>query len=696
MTLVPFLLLGTAALPDAALIGDSLENYRETVTYDLEARLDPAEKTVTGKGTIRWTNRGDRPVRELWWHLYLNAFKNDRSTFMRESDGGKLRGDVFERGAWGYIDVTQLESRGADLLASRTFEQPDDGNEADRTVMRTPLPFAVGPGEQVELSVAFTSKLPRVFARSGYGGTFFMVAQWFPKLGVLEDSYREGLEVGTSSPAWNCHQYHAHSEYFADYGRFEVAITVPADHVVGATGKRVAEKKNDDGTVTYVHEQARVHDFSFTADPRFIEKHRTFDPVVEVTAAQRKEAADLLNLPVDAFPITPVEVKLLVQPEHEQYADRYFRAVFESLRWFGLWYGAYPYEVLTVVDGPRTARGAMGMEYPTLITGGVSWPAPESVASPEGVTVHEFGHQYWYGLVGSNEFEESWLDEGFNTYSTGKVLDRAYGAFVIAPKALGIRLVPWFPGTKIDQLGWARMGTMLSPTSDAIARTSWGFRDGTSYGVNSYPRTALTLRQLEHELGPSAFARALRAYHLRYRYRHPTTRDFISVVEEAAGHSMDHFFEPAMYRSVKFDYAVDELTSKKRPTAAGRFDEDKTVTIEEAEALDEENEDRPFDTEVYVRREGGAQHPVTLEVAFEDGRTERVTWDGRYRWKRFRFTTDAKALHARLHPDGEMPIDLDRGNDSRTVESSRLPGASWGAHVLYTVQTLWQVLGGLL
>lgn len=696
MTIVPFLMLGAAALPDAALMTDGLENYEETVTYDLDARLSPEDKTVTGEGTITWTNRGDRPVRELWWHLYLNAFKNDRSTFMRESDGGKLRGDVFERGEWGYIDVTRLQARGEDLLAGRTFEQPDDGNTEDRTVMRTSLPFAVEPGERVELSVAFTSKLPRVFARSGYGGTFFMVAQWFPKLGVLEDSYRDIRPVGTSTPAWNCHQYHAHSEYFADYGRYRVAITVPADHVVGATGKRVKEEKNDDGTITYVHEQARVHDFSFTADPRFIEKTRTFDPTVEVTEAQKKEAAELLDLPMDAFEITPVEVKLLIQPEHEQYAERYFRAVFESLRWFGLWYGAYPYDVLTVVDGPRTARGAMGMEYPTLITGGVSWPAPASVSSPELVTVHEFGHQYWYGLVGTNEFEESWLDEGFNTYSTGKVLDRAYGTFVIAPKLFGLPLVPWFPETRIDQLAFARMGTMLNPTSDAVVRRSWEYRRGSSYGVNSYPRPALVLRQLEHELGPSTFARAMRAYHLRYRYRHPTTRDFIAVIEEAAGRSMDHFFEPAMYRSVEFDYAIEEITSEKRPSAAGMFEEGKTVTLEEAERLDEENEDRPYDTEVYVRRDGEAQHPVTVEVVFEDGKTERVTWDGRYRWKRFRFTTDAKAKYARLYPEEEMPIDLERGNDSRTLKPSFLPGASWGSHVLYAIQTLWQLLGGLL
>jgi hypothetical protein len=681
--LIALALLLASALPEGALAGDGSENYRETVRYDLSARLDPIAKTVVGTGTVAWTNRGAKPVRELWWHLYLNAFKNDRSTFMLESKG-QLRGDEFERGEWGHVEVNALAVRGHDLLAGRTFEHPDDDNEEDRTVMKTPLPFEVAPGETVELTIAFTSKLPRVFARSGWGGSFFLVAQWFPKLGVLED---EG---------WNCHQYHATSEFFADYGKFRVAITVPADHVVGATGVRVAEKKNGDGTITYVHEQERVHDFAFTADPRFVKLERRFDPALEVSEEERAEASALVGIGEESLALSPVDVTLLVQPEHQMYADRYFRAAFESLAWFGLWYGAYPYSVLTVVDGPRVARGAMGMEYPTFITGGVAWPSPAAGPSPEGVTVHEFGHQYWYGLVGSNEFEESWLDEGFNTYSTGKVLDRAYGPFMIAPRVLGIPLTPWFSNVRIDQLTAHRVPVHALASQDAIARRAWEFRSFRSYGINSYPRTGLMLRQLEREIGPSATARALRAYHLRWRYRHPTMADFVAAAEESADRSLDHFFEPAFYSSNECDYAVTALTSEQRKTAAGVFDDGTEIDPDRADDLDDEDESRPWDTEVFVERKGGVVHPVTLEVEFEDGSKERAEWDGQYRWQRFRFAKPVKAKHARLHPDGELVMDIDRSNDSRTVSGNYLPGASWGAHVLYLVQTIWQLLGGLL
>src|SRR5688500_274103 len=118
--LVPLLLI--AALPDAALMGDGAANYVETVRYDLEAELDPAAKIVKGRGTITWTNRGSKPVRELWWHLYLNAFRNERSTFLSEEK--KLRSEEFSRGDWGWMEIGRLSAKGHEL--SRIFEHPDD------------------------------------------------------------------------------------------------------------------------------------------------------------------------------------------------------------------------------------------------------------------------------------------------------------------------------------------------------------------------------------------------------------------------------------------------------------------------------------------------------------------------------------------------------------------------------------------
>jgi len=175
------------------------------------------------------------------------------------------------------------------------FVQPDDQNKDDRTVMRVALPEAVPPGGSITLDIAFQSKLPRVVARSGHKDDFYMVGQWFPKIGVWEDG------------EWNCHQYHASSEFYADFGEFEVAITVPEGYVVGATGRRIGERKNGDGTVTYTHAQEDVHDFAWTKSPDFVEIRKPFT---------------LENPPVRT------EMILLVHRDHLNLKDRYE----ESLR----------------------------------------------------------------------------------------------------------------------------------------------------------------------------------------------------------------------------------------------------------------------------------------------------------------------------------------------------------------------------
>ena len=197
------------------------------------------------------------PWGELQFHLYLNAFKNLKTTFMKES-GGSSRGHLLEKDAWGWIDVKRLAiDGGADLTRSIRFIQPDDGNTDDQSVISVPLPAPVAPGASIRLNIDFLAKLPRVFARTGFRQNFFLVGQWFPKIGVWEQA---GERYATKS-GWNCHQFHANSEFYADYGRYDVTITVPSGFVLGATGV-VTEKRDDAAskTSTYRFAQEDVHD----------------------------------------------------------------------------------------------------------------------------------------------------------------------------------------------------------------------------------------------------------------------------------------------------------------------------------------------------------------------------------------------------------------------------------------------------
>ncbi|MBI2186215.1 MAG: M1 family metallopeptidase [Acidobacteria bacterium] len=346
--------------------------------YDIDVTLDHAARRLTGRETIRWRNISANPTAELQFHLYWNAWRDQESTWLRER---RLAG-TFTRpraDAWGSIDVTRLRVRSgaraarvgeagaadgdwSDLTGATRFIAPDDGNAADRTVMAAPLPVAVQPNETVEIEVEWTAKIPRPFARTGYVGNYYFIAHWFPKLGVLEDA------------GWNTHQFHAATEFYADYGVYDVRIEVPQGFVIGASGRQVERTDVEGGGTRHRYRAEDVHDFAWTTSPDFVEVRQTFTHA---------------SLPA-------VEMRLLLQPEHRGQEERHFSATAAALRYYGEWFGPYPYNHVTIVD-PAFQSGSGGMEYPTLFTAGTRWIVPARGPQPGRVTVHEAGHQFWYG-----------------------------------------------------------------------------------------------------------------------------------------------------------------------------------------------------------------------------------------------------------------------------------------------------------
>ncbi|HZI93898.1 MAG TPA: M1 family metallopeptidase, partial [Patescibacteria group bacterium] len=677
--------------------------------------------------------------------LYLNAFKNDRTTFMKES-GGVNRGNRAREGGWGYTDILSMRSSadGADLMAGAEFVRPDDGNPEDETVLRVPLPVPVQPGATIALELEFEARLPRVFARTGYKGDFHLVGQWFPKLGVLQES------------GWNCHQFHNHSEFFADFGTFDVAITVPSAYVVGATGSLAgAPAPGADGTTTYHYLQDDVHDFAWTADTRFIKEVRWFRFTEQRDVAEEKRMARALGIPPDSesLELGDVEVTLLIHPEHRALIDRHFDAVFNGLKYFGYWYGRYPYRTLTVVDPAFGARGAGGMEYPTFITAGASYLSPAARWSPEGVTVHEFGHQYWYAMVANNEFEEAFLDEGFNSYSTGRVMEKAYGpnrdsidvapgvpylavplleiprgpdplAAQPAPQALSARLFdlallrPFGPSddvalntlrdlpflndvrdAPIDETTSWRRRYLKGPKADNLARRSWEYLDTEVYGLNSYARTALMLKTLEGILGEDLMLRTMRTYFERYRFKHPGIADFISTVNDVAGRSLDAYFAQAVFGSDVMDYSVTELSSRPARPGRGLFGppaDRKTVTQEQVDhaPAGDLSATATLRDKALIRRLGEFVWPQEIELRYDQGPSSRRSWDGAYRW--IRYDEDGPRLAAaRIDPESKMALDVNQSNNSRTREANPLAGITWWCRLLQWMQHVAYFYSGI-
>jgi hypothetical protein len=645
------LLVATFALP---LAGLGQAQAPPTASYEISCRLDAAKKTVEGSELLTWTNRTTRPATTLQMHLYLNAFRNTRSTFWRESQGFHRSEPLPE--SWGSVEITRLTLEdNTDLLPMLSYIAPDDGNEDDRTVAEVRLPRPVPPGGTTRLALDFRSKLPRVSARTGYKGDFFLVAQWFPKVGVFEES------------GWNCHQFHATSEFFSDFGDYDVSIDVPARYrgKVGATGHQVEERVSPAGDrVTYRFRQESVHDFAWTAQPDYL-----------VVKDHFHEAG-----------LHDVDLLLFLQPEHASQSGRHFRAAKAAISYYGRILGAYPYETLTMVDPPWGARGAGGMEYPTLITCGTHVSAPAAVRSPEGVTVHETGHQFLYGLLANNEFEEPYLDEGFNTYMTDRVLASAFGPDHPEISIFGLN----FPlGIELRDPVDHNRRFFAQETRDFHAAASWRFRDRATYGAMSYSHAALALATLERLLTTNVMDRSLRLYADRFRFRHPRIGDFIAAVNDTTGKDWKWFFDRTFFSSGSVDYAVEEATSKPSRLPKGLFEKDGKLAEGPPPPLAHV---RGYDSVVLVVRRGETSLPVEILLRFEGGKSYRTEWDGLARWTRLTVSQGPKLIEAVVDPDEKILLDDNRFNNGRLVEPDRRAAARWTSRAVFWTQNLFDFL----
>jgi hypothetical protein len=660
--------------------------------YEIWVELDEAEKMLRGKEEISWINQTQEEIPDMWFHLYWNAFKNEKSTVFEESRQESLLGIKVEKGGWGWIDITRIAlADGRDLKPSLEFITPDEPlHPDDQTVARVRFPSPLKPGEEVRLHLEFESKVPRTVLRSGYYQNSYFLAQWFPKPGVYEEG--EG---------WNCHQYHLNSEFFADFADFIVHLTVPAPFVVGASGKQVSAVSAQNGkTVTYTFAQTRIHDFAWTADPDFIKVERDFIAAKDVSDQEYTELATKLHLPVEEIKLPNVKMILLIEPEHRGQIERHFKALRMAIKYYGLWFGPYPYETVTMVDPPfRTGSG--GMEYPTLFTAGTGVLTDKKVLSPEGVIIHEFGHGYWYGLSANNEFEEAWLDEGINTYSTGRVQAQAYGRGMLSASLFGFPLSRVFNFPRGYDFEMDRIGVLMAAERDPITTKSWRFSSRLSYALNVYQRTSTCLHTLERLLGEDRMLQVMRTFQMRFRFKHPHTQDFINIVNEISGQDMTWFFDELFSASLNFDYGVSSLRSfEKKGLYLGIFDVDgKKREVTQADGHKKEKEQKIYTTEVTLRRFGEArvrgEARIKLRVVFEDGSEDVRLWDGQGRWEKFVFEKSARAKFAQVDPDLIWLVDSSLSNNSLKLKPGRGGVIQLATRALFWVQNCLHYLSAI-
>ncbi|QJD86174.1 M1 family metallopeptidase [Cohnella herbarum] len=571
--------------PKAVVLSDRITEYHISVS------LDDQNGSLSGEQIVTWKNPGRKPVSDFYLHLYPNAF-SPGSTFIKESKG-QLRGDKMKEGSYGSMALTALTTeQGETLLPRLHYVQPDDGNKSDRTLVSFRLPEPLNPGSSITLRMNFTVKLPDVFARMGKAGDFVMAGQWFPKVAVYETV---GMR-GRTTEGWNLHQYHGNSEFYSDFGIYSVRIDVPETYKIAATGFQTKAPVLSGGRKSFQFYADDVHDFAWSASPVF------------------EYVEDSFSSPG----VPGVRIKLFLDPLHKDLKDRYMHAAKSALAKLGQWYGEYPYSTLSIVVPPKDGNGAGGMEYPTLVTAAAARDDNPGY-DLERTLVHEIAHQYWYGLVASNEFEEAWLDEGFTSYTEDKLMASIYG------------VVPNLP---------IEASYMTHP--EPLHQSSWRYSSSDRYAENVYLRGKLVLSSLERQVGDKTMSKILRTYFQNYKFKHPSSSDFQKVVESVTKTKWTDFFQAYVQHGEMTDYAIDNINTRK--------------TSEGYESL------------VLLKRYGGSPQPVSIWLKFQDGQSIRKKWDGVQTHVQLQLFSATPLTYAAIDPSMNVVLDNRRYNNYLKAE----------------------------
>jgi hypothetical protein len=652
--------------------------------YNIDARLDTERKSLDATETLTYKNLTGQSLATIPFHLYLNAFRPE-STFTRETHftGGVRDAESesdYPAEKQGSITISHIDAEGyGDLTSAMHFIAPDDGNTQDHTVAEIALPHPLAPNDSITFHIAFHDQFPVSVARNGYKRDFIMGAQWYPKPGVFWHG------------AWNCHQYHSTTEFFSDFATFTVNLTLPRRYIVGASGVPIGEiinpaaaGKEDSKTVSFYGED--IGDFAWAASPNFTVTDGTF-----------------------LSSLGAVKIHVLALKAHPKAGPRYLDIMQKTMAQFDQRYGPYPYKIITVID-PEPGSEMGGMEYPTLFTGDTSWYEPTHIT--ELTTEHEFGHQYWYGMVATNEFEDAWLDEGINSYTEVKVLDAILG-----------RNTSVFdrPYTNAGDYEVQRLQYLFLPDYDSVTRWAFKFRDGESYGGVTYGKSATLLATLESLIGRDTMDDAMRTYFQRYRFTHPTTEDFLRTIEQVAiahgkaiateppapptsqnpatmseaarapdansqpeapapvfpsappftstgnpeyasapatNSSLRGYFNQAVYGTQVLDYTVDRISSDPLQWWLPEPKDKKQIQ---------------YLSTVYIHRKGDFILPIDAEIVFDDGTRIRERWNGVDRWTKFTYTRNARIVSAEIDPDHTLLLDKNFFNNSYTTISNPIP-----------------------
>ncbi len=499
------------------------DRWQQHAKYKMDIDFDVKTNQFTGKQTIKYTNNSPDDLNRIFYHLFFNAFQpgsmmDEKS--LNVSDPDKRVGDR--------ISKLQPEEYGWQKVNSLTLNGKACNYIIEGTILEVDLPMAIKAGETVELVMDFEAQVPIQIRRSGRDskeGIRYSMTQWYPRL--CEYDYQ----------GWHAHPY-VGREFHGIWGDFDVKITIHKDYILGGSG--VLQNANDIGYGYSSKEKGKfklkkkrtwhflaenVIDFAWAADPDYTHLVRKAEGVTFHYLYQKNQNT-------------------------EENWEKLHSAVEKALPYINEHFGAYPFPVYSVIQG-----GDGGMEYPmcTLITG------ERSFSSLVGVTVHELMHSWYQMILGTNEALYPWMDEGFTSYASARVMNHLKKEGIIEGEP---QKEPMY--NSIRNFG----GFALSGMEEPLSTHADHYTTNTAYGAGSYTKGSVFLSQIEYIIGKEAFDKGMLSYYDTWKFKHPNPNDFIRIMEKESGLELDWFKEYFINTTHFMDYGVDTLASAEVGTVA--------------------------------------------------------------------------------------------------------------------------------
>jgi hypothetical protein len=537
--------------------------WQQRADYTIRATLDEAKRSITGAASITYHNNSPDTLSYLWVQLDQNMFRADSDSraiaLMPSREAwAKARGeeDGMKFEAMRFIVESRVFDGGFKLRSVTSAGGAPLKYTVNKTMMRIDLPQALKPGARVSFGIEWSYNVPEMNVlarRNGYEkfdgekNELFEIAQWFPRMAAYYDA-----------AGWQNKQYLGDGEFTLEFGDYDIALTVPADHIVASTGvlqnpnevlsalqrerlkqartaskpvlivtqaeAEAAEKARSDATRTWHFKASNVRDFAWASSRKFIWDAQGY----------KKDGTDML-----AMSFYPKEAN----PLWEKYSTQ---AIIHTIEQYNKYAFDYPYPVAISVNGP-----VGGMEYPMI-----SFNGPRPIKDKKtgeftyskrtkygliGVIIHEVGHNYFPMIVNSDERQWTWMDEGINSF-VQYLAEQAWEAHYPPGRAE--------PRAIVDYMRSANQVPIMTNSESVLQR-----------GNNAYAKPATALNVLrETVLGRELFDFAFREYARRWKFKRPTPSDFFRTMEDASGTDLDWFWRGWFYTTDAVDVSVDGIT----------------------------------------------------------------------------------------------------------------------------------------